>query len=270
MVNCKLDNQYVWKRTNSSAGKGGVSMAQRLFVASVVFALVGACYGQQRASADSNVAMARIMSVLSKAKVSGSLEYWGHCDNPYQFPDFPVVSPTQNNTGAPLEVLRDMFNEGPKMQVTQDPDGMIRIVETDVPTDLLNVQISHISFNNAVTRTITEPNGTTGTEPVALRDPNTARSVILAAPEVSAFMSAQNIGWPPFNAEAISFLETSDSPRITGDLDNVTLSHALDYVLKVIPGLWVYENCPSKTRKRVVYFKFYSNGWGWENLVKKP
>jgi hypothetical protein len=247
-----------------------VLVAQRLFAASLVFALVGACYGQRRADADSDVAMARIMSVLSKAKVSGSLEYWGHCDNLYHFPDFPVVSPAQSNTGTPLEVLREMFSNDPKMQVTQDPDGMIRMAEADVPSDLLNVTISHISFDKAGTSTITAPNGNTRTEPTVVRDPNAARSLILAAPEVSAFMSARNIGWPPYNAEAISFLETSASPRITGDLENVTLSQALDYVLKAIPGLWVYENCPSKTGKRIVYFKFYSNGWGWENLIKRP
>jgi len=210
------------------------------------------------------------MDVLSRAKVSGSLEYWGRCNNVYHLPDVPRLYPPQNSTGAPLEVLREIFNDDPKMQVTQDPDGMIRMVETDVPSDLLNVTISHISFDNAGTSKITTPDGNTRMEPVVLRDPNAALSLIVGAPEVNAFMAAQNIGLPPSNAEGISFLETSASPRIVGDLENVTLSQALDHVLKIIPGLWVYENCPSKTGKRVVYFKLYSNGWGWENLIKRP
>ena len=52
-------------------------------------------------------------------------------------------------------------------------------------------------------------------------------------------------------------------PHISGNLDNVTLSEALDYVLRTFPGLWVYENCPSKKRKRAVFITFFRNGPVW-------
>jgi hypothetical protein len=52
--------------------------------------------------------------------------------------------------------------------------------------------------------------------------------------------------WPP------------QSPRISGSLENVTLSQALDRVLKTFPGIWVYEDCPKSDKKnRVIYLRFY-------------
>ena len=40
-----------------------------------------------------------------------------------------------------------MFANDEDMQVTQAPDGTIRMVEKSVPQDLLNVKIGHISFD---------------------------------------------------------------------------------------------------------------------------
>jgi hypothetical protein len=54
---------------------------------------------------------------------------------------------------------------------------------------------------------------------------------------------------------------SSPVPRVSGELNNVTLSQALDYMLKTFPGLWVYENCPGDNKyKRVVLFTFYRSG----------
>jgi hypothetical protein len=39
-----------------------------------------------------------------------------------------------------------MLTDDPAMQVVQIPDGTIRMIESGVPTDLLNVRIGHISF----------------------------------------------------------------------------------------------------------------------------
>jgi len=41
----------------------------------------------------------------------------------------------------------------------------------------------------------------------------------------------------------------------------VTLSEALDYMLKTFPGLWVYESCRGSGKdNRVVVFAFYRTG----------
>ncbi len=197
------------------------------------------------------------MSVLSRAKVSGSLEYWGRCDNMLRFPDFPKLSAPRSNAGSPVELLSEMFADDPSMQVTQERDGTIRMVEIDVARDLLDLKIGHISFN-VENETV---------DPHWLKDPRAILRFILAAPEVRAFMKAQNIG-PPDGLWGIVDLYATDSPSISGALHDVTLSRALDYMLKTFPGLWVYENCASERRKRVVFFTFYSDTAGWADQAR--
>lgn len=86
-----------------------------------------------------------IGEILGRAGVSGSLEYWGSCRLPSGH-DVPPVSYPGNDSGSAAEVLQKLFSTDPLMQVTQEPNGQIRMVETDVPNDLLNVSISHLSF----------------------------------------------------------------------------------------------------------------------------
>jgi hypothetical protein len=90
------------------------------------------------------------MGVLGAAHVSGSLEYWGRCELDHQLPDFPKLHAIEKNTDSPVQALREIFSgDDPEMQVTQEPDGTIRMAETDVPQDLLDVRIAHISFKAA-------------------------------------------------------------------------------------------------------------------------
>jgi hypothetical protein len=137
-----------------------------------------------------------------------------------------------------------MFVDDPKMRVTQEAGGKIRMLETDVPSDILDVKISHISFN------------VSGAGADLFNSPNMALRIVLHAPEVSAFMKAQNIG-PLSDVEAISDMSAPNSPGVSGDLNNVTVSQALDYILQTFPGFWIYENCPSEEGSRMVFFNFF-------------
>ena len=60
-------------------------------------------------------------------------------------------------------------------------------------------------------------------------------------------------------------------PHISGTLDNITLSEALDYVLKTFPGIWLYENCPQthKETESPIFDSFTSAGWArWRPLSR--
>lgn len=210
--------------------------------------LLAGCQGQERGGVSPKLAMPLVVGVLSKGQVSGSLEYWGRCDL-NQIPDFPKLHALEKSRGSAVQDLQEMFADDPEMRVTQEPDGMIRMVETDVPRDLLDLRISHISFRVDY-----------GTGDV-LYDPRDALRAILTTPEVEAYMKVRDIG-PPFDFEEVhGGIQLSPKlPHISGNLDNVTLSQALDYVSRTFPGLWVYENCPSKKRKRAVFFTFFQNG----------
>ena len=123
------------------------------------------------------------------------------------------------------------------------------MVENAIPTDLLNIKIRHISFD-----------GTYKSGPESgVYTPNQALDVILHVPELGVYMKAHKI----------EFLATEsgiggggqlppESAHISGSLDDVTLSQALDRVLETFPGIWVYQNCsPNGQRARAVYFRFF-------------
>ncbi len=221
-------------------------MASYRFTLASALILVTSCIGQgigkDRGGSDPRIAEPLIKNVLNRAQVSGSLAYWGRCGSHTWRPDFPKIRLLSDYSGGPREVLQELFADDPNMQVTQEPQGMIRMVETDVPSDLLNIKIRHISFR------VHGPANT-------LNGPNSALEFILSTPEVKAFNKEKNLGLPSdvFTAPG----DSGSGRRAYGELDNVTVSQALDYILQIFPGFWVYENCPSEEGGRTVFLGFF-------------
>jgi hypothetical protein len=227
---------------------------KRVFAVCLVFMTLPGCHGQQRGGANPNTSVPILMGILDRAQVSGSLEYWGRCDS--ALPDLPRVRFLPKNSDSPVQALRQVFGDDANMQVFQEPSGMIRMVETDVPRDLLSVRISHVYFKVDYEQAN------------ELYDPKDALQAILLTPEVRTYLEANNLG-PPFEFQNASGGRPIPSPRLphlSGSLDNVTVAEALDYVLQTFPGLWIYENCPSKKRNRAVFFTFYQRNPAWSVL----
>lgn len=229
-------------------------MASLVLAILLIFFLFGG-QGADRGGISSKVGLPLVMGVLSKADASGSLEYWGRCDSgPGKRFDFPKIRSGQKVGDDPVAALSEIFADDPEMRVTRDADGFIRMVETDVPKDLLEVRISHISFKQE------------SYPPEDVRyDPRDALWVILSTPEVAAFMKTHEIGRPSVfeNANGRRARPSPLIPHLPTDLNNVTLSQALDNMLQTFPGLWIYENCPSKNSKRVVDFGVYTSSPMW-------
>jgi hypothetical protein len=131
------------------------------------------------------------------------------------------------------------------MKVSQDDDGKIRMIEEDVPNDLLDVKIHHLHF------------------PVEFHGPNVAMTVILKTPEVIAFRREHNIGpesqWGPKLGGLPSEAFDANKPSVFGDLQDVTVRQALDHVLQTFHGFWMYENCASPGGGRTIYLGFIEN-----------
>jgi len=140
-------------------------------------------------------------------------------------------------------MLQDMFSGDSAMVVAQDANGLIRMVEKDVPTDILGVEIHHIVFDAAH-----------APFPKLFHGPNMALMTILSSPDVLSFEKEHNISPADFRLEGSM---GQDLPALSGELNEVTLSQALDYVLKAFPGYWVYENCTTNDGRRAVHFRFY-------------
>lgn len=182
-----------------------------------------------------------LLESMDRAKVSGSLAFLGHCDpsTPPAFPKFRAPSSTADSL---LEIARETFADDKAMKAWQGRDGTLRMMETGVPTELLNVKISHISF---------EANAT------AIE---VIRHVILLAPEVVSFMKSHEIETPLGEGLSRGY-GPSGHPivpnHISESMYDVTVSEALDGVLKIFPGIWVYESCPQDNGKEFVNFLFF-------------
>jgi hypothetical protein len=198
------------------------------------------CFGQVQVRF--NDGAREIREVLAEAHVSGSIVYSYDCkvvgSRIARSPN--VYAP--RSASSPVGVLREMFSGDSKMQVTQDSIGIVRIVQKDVPTDILDVKIHHILF----------PPRTS--DPYQSNEPDRALLVILSSPEVLSFEKEHEIVPPGFRLDGIV---RSDLPLVSGELNDVTLSQALDYVLKTLPGYWIYENCTTEDGRRTVNFRFY-------------
>lgn len=211
----------------------------------MAFTVCSVCSGQETNVMGRKDARHAIEGVLKSAQVSGSLVYWGQCDALRPMPDFPNVSRLPKSWGgdSPLQALRAMFSNNPRMHVTQDASGKIRMIESDVPRDLLDVRISHISFKDY--------DGQDG-----VWSPKQARRIIEHSPEVRAFMQSHKIAWA-LDAEYLNDISGGRSPKlphVSGDLFDVTVAEALDYVSESFPGLWIYENCGNEDGSGKVFF----------------
>jgi hypothetical protein len=201
-----------------------------------------------------------MLLVLEKSGISASLVFSARCQAPTP-PEFPPLRVLTSTDGPPLSALRKMLADDKHIRLTQDVDGgMIRMLEIDVPDDILNVRISHISFNGVYSR------GTYGVD-----NPNEALHIILGSPEVESFITANHLDLV-FNDSGIGGggERPPDQPHLSGSFDNLTIQQALDRVLKTFPGIWVYQNCPQdEARERRVYFRFfYLREWGADKVVE--
>ena len=212
----------------------------RLAMALLLF-LVGACLGQDKGGVDQTLAVPMVQKILNSAHLSGSLEFWGGCDVSWPHPEFATLRPVSGHESSALDALREMFADDKKMRVTQESDGKIRMVETDVPQDFLEVKIHHLSF------------------PSNYHGPRMAVYAILHTWEVMDFMdhkigpTTATGGWGLPGAVAIH------KPSVPGELNDVTVAQALDYMLQAFPGFWTYQNCHDPEGRRTIFIDFRDN-----------
>jgi hypothetical protein len=206
--------------------------------------LVGSCLGQDksgRAVLHEFMAQQGAQKILSTAQLSGSLEFWSVCDIAKPHAPFLKIQPVSGYEASAVEALQELFANDPKMQVTQQSDGKIRMVETDVPKDFLEVKIQHLSF---------PPDYHSGAFAVYF---------ILNTPEVRAFMDRKIGRKVPWFGWGMPGQIAMHGPSVPGELNDVTVDQALDHVLETFPGFWIYENCRDQEGNRAISVGFREN-----------
>jgi hypothetical protein len=178
-----------------------------------------------------------ILQLIDPPGLSASLQLEGHSD-PTRLPPFPNFRTTANKTGSTLQTIRNIVSPDRGMRVSQDEDGTIRMKDKGVPADILNVRISHVSFDSY---------GRKG-----IYSANAAVQIIMATAEAVAFLNEHDIPWGANRGigSGIGFGSPPPGrPHLIEPLDNVTVFQAFDRVLQSFRGeVLVYWNCPA-TRK---------------------
>jgi hypothetical protein len=227
------------------SAKEGHMLIRRLLCASIAIslAMVGRSSAQDATILRPNPKpLLPLLQVLDSANVSGSLEVSGACGSE-RYPQFPQLG--QKTDDSVLTMLGEMLSSNRGVRVTQDSNKIVRIIGPDVPTDFLNVRISHITFEDY------KHNG--------IFSANAAMWSVLAAPEVVAFFKNNDVEGPfPFEFVSGSLEWPTNSPHISGSLDNVSVEEVLDRILQTFPGVWFYGNCTQNEKhKRAVFLRFY-------------
>jgi hypothetical protein len=188
--------------------------------------------------------IASLLGSMKKANVSASLEFSGRCG----FAGWPRLRIPPTSDEPPLQVARETFADDPSLTVTREPDGTIRIIQSDVPTDLLSIKIAHLSRSYAY-------------------DPAGLVEAILWAPEVARFRNTRGIHIP-LGGGAVPGSNIPPDTHAVDSMNDLTVSQVLDRVLKVFPGIWVYQDClgdDGKTRSvRIQFFSSSSKGFAVE------
>ena len=182
-----------------------------------------------------------VRNILSNVKTSGSLEYSGRCDFGQQ--DFPNAQiPAKQFASSTVDLLNDVFRRDPKMRIWQDANGTVRMAQKNIPQDLLSVRISQLVFKENYWHDD------------ASYHPWDALLVVLETPEVKDYMRRNRISSPFQQIPGMRPVPSPELPHLSGELDNVTVSEALDYILKTFPGLWTYQDCEGADRGRMAVF----------------
>jgi hypothetical protein len=200
--------------------------------------LAGHCLGQNKGGLDEGAAVPMVEKILSESRLSGSLEFWGNCDISWPSPEFARLRPVTGHEGSALASLQEMFADDTEMRVTQDTDGKIRMVETNVPQDFLEVRIHHLSI------------------PSSYHSGAMAVYFILNTPEVRDFMTHKIGPTRAWGGWGMPGQIVMYGPSVPGELNDVTVAQALDHVLKTFPGFWTYQNCHDPEGRRTIFVGF--------------
>ena len=188
-----------------------------------------------------------LYEALAKSKVSASMEFSGSCEP--NSPFFPTPQAPRTVNAPALDVAREMFAGGSHMKVTADADGTIRMKESGVQDDILNVNIDRIRIGGDTPET-------------AAYAPTLVVFPVMVAPEVEAFLKAHDIEWRPFYLFFTGSVSVPGFgfPHLSGSLENVTVAQVFDYAVKTFPGIWLYKNCPAQgSNKREIQVRFFKN-----------
>jgi hypothetical protein len=136
------------------------------------------------------------------------------------------------------KTLRSMLANDKRFQVKTDPDGVVRVFESGMPNDVLNIRVKRVELS----------------EEQRFNDKD-AMSEVLQSPEVQTYFEAHNIVQP---IDLGGFISPSDPrlPHLEAAIENMTVLDALKHMLLVFGETGVYTEAVDTRGRRVVSISF--------------
>ena len=131
-----------------------------------------------------------------------------------------------------------MLANDKRFQVKTDPDGVVRIFESGMPNDVLNIRVKRVKLSEE-----------------QRYNEKDAMSEVLQTPEVRTYFEAHNIDQP---VDLGGLINPSDPrlPHLETAIENMTVLDALKHMLLVFGEAGIYKEAVGTRGHRVVSISF--------------
>jgi hypothetical protein len=153
----------------------------------------------------------------------------------------PPIRIQKKTPGADTEkTLRAMLANDKRFQIKTDPDGVIRVSESGMPNDVLNIRVIHVALSEE--------------QRFNERD---AMGELLQAPEVQTYFKAHNIEQP---IDSGGLVGPSDPrlPHLEAAIENMTVLEVLKHIALVFGETGIYTEEVDTRGRRVVSIGFWA------------
>jgi hypothetical protein len=176
--------------------------------------------------------------VFFLTRSSGSLVLAGACRTS---PDGDVIATDQirifapQASNSPDEALDDLVHAYTHVRWSRQLDGLVQVRDDRASASILGVSIRRLELKDVV-------------------DLQDGLRKVLLAPEIKSFLDRNHLEMPTvfsssdlWNEKVSHHLsESPTAPKYSRILTNVTLEQALNSLVRVFPGVWIYSECPGR------------------------
>jgi hypothetical protein len=177
-----------------------------------------------------------VREIFLTAQSSGSMTLSGTCMDTERATNQVVSDTLPHPPEGPFhnidEALTALSRLDPHLSWARDVKGVLRIRDDRVPDDVLRIRLKRVHFAGKAT-------------------PGEAIWQVLSAPEVRAYFKEMRIE----DGLMFNTLEPASKkglPKLSGDLRDVSVAEAFDYIARFFPGLWIYKECRDGSFRRVL------------------
>lgn len=179
-----------------------------------------------------------VASAFFRARASGSLILTGKCAETFEgqvVDTEPIFAPDPDSFAQVDNALDALSQMAPQLVWQKQANGLIMIRDKRVEASLLALRLRKVELQNAVDLNDAVEKFLMNRE---LRAYLHRRHIELATVYNESFKSNQNA------SDALS--NSPNAKRLSKTLSDVTVADALDYIVRIFPGLWTYSECPGR------------------------